>query len=36
MSFLLNEDGGSDNTKRRKVTGVKITDIDKAAYEWYK
>jgi hypothetical protein len=36
MSFLLTEDGGSDNTKKKKVTGGKITDVDETAYEWYK
>jgi hypothetical protein len=34
MSFLLKKDIGSDNTKRKRVTGAKIMDVDRAIYEW--
>jgi hypothetical protein len=38
LSFLesrLKGDSGSDNTKRKRLTDMKITDVDEAVYEWY-
>jgi hypothetical protein len=38
LSFLesrLKGDSGSDNAKRKRLTDMKITDVDEAVYEWY-